>query len=150
MELLKEYDDIVPNNTVKPTNIPSTIQTTKSSTTPDIISTTEPSFIPTTDVSITTTTALPKEDGQTCPVPDNLDGLTQNQFWSILTRDCRYDKVTKPPGEPVEVGLQIDVRHLEAAEQLVDNLRVHVEVFSMRIILAAIKSSYLSTIQLYR
>ncbi|KAI4456334.1 neurotransmitter gated ion channel [Holotrichia oblita] len=81
----------------------------------------------TTDVPITTTTALPSNNGQSCPIPNNLDDLTQNQFSQILTNDCRYDKLTKPHSNgPLQVDLQIDVRHIEAADQL--QLRVHLHV----------------------
>ncbi|KAK9711964.1 hypothetical protein QE152_g25150 [Popillia japonica] len=81
----------------------------------------------TTDVPITTTTALPNDNGNSCPIPSNLDDLTQNQFSQILTNDCRYDKLTKPHSNgPLEVDLQIDVRHIEAADQL--QLRMHLHV----------------------
>lgn len=72
--------------------------------------------------------------GQTpAPSPDNasdcpslegnvtMDLLTQEQFTRRLMHSCRYDKVVIPTksGGPLDVTLQIDVKHIEAVEQLV-------------------------------
>lgn len=106
----------------------------------------------TTDVPITTTTALPNDNGNSCPIPSNLDDLTQNQFSQILTNDCRYDKLTKPHSNgPLEVDLQIDVRHIEAADQLVKfKLKKNNKTLIISIIFPAIKNASPCSIQLFR
>lgn len=59
----------------------------------------------------------------TCPdlenIP-NLDTLTQDEFFSKLTDNCRYDRLVKPPTtDPLEVSFQIDLTHVESSEHLV-------------------------------
>lgn len=49
-----------------------------------------------------------------------MDALTQEQFTKILTHECRYDKVVRPVIDgPLNVSVQIDLKHIEAVEQLV-------------------------------
>lgn len=39
---------------------------------------------------------------------------------AILTHACRYDKLIKPHTEvPLNISIQMDLRHIEAIEQLV-------------------------------
>lgn len=48
-----------------------------------------------------------------------MDDLTQEQFTSKLTDACRYDKLIKPPTvQPLPVYMQMDLRHIEASDQL--------------------------------
>ncbi|KAK9887927.1 hypothetical protein WA026_000227 [Henosepilachna vigintioctopunctata] len=45
--------------------------------------------------------------------------LTQEQFIAKLTEPCRYDKLVKPQTDgPLDVYLQVDLRHVEAVESL--------------------------------
>lgn len=49
-----------------------------------------------------------------------MDSLTQEQFTKILTHECRYDKVVRPAiNGALNVSVQIDLKHIEAVEQLV-------------------------------
>lgn len=50
-----------------------------------------------------------------------MDSLTQEQFTKILTHECWYDKVVRPSVDngPLNVSVQIDLKHIEAVEQLV-------------------------------
>lgn len=49
-----------------------------------------------------------------------MDQLTQEQFMARLTHACRYDKLIKPHTEfPLNISIQMDLRHIEAIEQLV-------------------------------
>lgn len=49
-----------------------------------------------------------------------MDKLTQEQFMAILTHACRYDKLIKPHTDfPLNISIQMDLRHIEAIEQLV-------------------------------
>nr|XP_022910863.1 glycine receptor subunit alphaZ1-like [Onthophagus taurus] len=51
----------------------------------------------------------------------DLDGITQNQFSKLLTNECRYDKLTKPQtinGKALNVSVKIDIKHIEAIDQL--------------------------------
>lgn len=49
-----------------------------------------------------------------------MDSLTQEQFTKILTHECRYDKVVRPAMDgALNVSVQIDLKHIEAVEQLV-------------------------------
>lgn len=56
-----------------------------------------------------------------CPPIEDGDHHTQAEFLVLLTDACRYDKLTRPEviGPPVNVSVQIDIRHIEAAEHLV-------------------------------
>lgn len=57
-----------------------------------------------------------------CPSLESgdMDKLTQEQFTKILTHECRYDKVVRPNVDgPLNVTVQIDLKHIEAVEQLV-------------------------------
>lgn len=48
-----------------------------------------------------------------------MDSLTQEQFIAKLTDVCRYDKLIKPPTKgPLNVYMQIDLTHIESADQL--------------------------------
>lgn len=107
-------DNPIPTNPIiKPSSTPSTLEISN-----DQNQVQEETVM--TEVAITTTTALPETHGKTCPMAENSDALTQNQFSAILTNDCRYDKLSKPHSDgPLDVHLQIDVRHIEAADQLV-------------------------------
>lgn len=61
-------------------------------------------------------------DNTECPsLEGNMDLLTQEQFTSKLMHSCRYDKVVIPgtKGGPLNVSIQIDVKHIEAVDQLV-------------------------------
>lgn len=80
--------------------------------------------LPITTESIPSTTRQPSSvaDNAECPsLEGNMDALTQEQFTSKLMHSCRYDKVVIPTttGGPLDVTLQIDVKHIEAVEQLV-------------------------------
>ncbi|XP_044759991.1 pH-sensitive chloride channel 2-like [Coccinella septempunctata] len=45
--------------------------------------------------------------------------LTQEQFINKLTEPCRYDKLVKPHTDgPLDVYLQVDLRHIEAIDSL--------------------------------
>lgn len=45
--------------------------------------------------------------------------LNQDQLTNILTNECRYDKLVKPPTEgPLPIYVQIDLTHIESADQL--------------------------------
>lgn len=49
-----------------------------------------------------------------------MDQLTQEQFMARLTHACRYDKLIKPHTDfPLNISIQMDLRHIEAIEQLV-------------------------------
>ncbi|XP_022911647.2 pH-sensitive chloride channel 2-like [Onthophagus taurus] len=68
------------------------------------------------------------ETESVCPeLSGNYDELTQTRFSTILTQDCRYDKLTKPDKDQVtDVTLQIDIRHIEAMEQM--QFKMHILV----------------------
>ncbi|GLV44814.1 uncharacterized protein CBL_14615 [Carabus blaptoides fortunei] len=64
-----------------------------------------------------------------CPEIVHGDNYTQAEFLDRLTHNCRYDKLTRPGGNvtgtfhdqlrgPVDVYVQIDISHIEAAENL--------------------------------
>lgn len=64
----------------------------------------------------------PSSDSDLCPpLKEDMDNLTQEQFTKILTHECRYDKVVRPGmnDRPLTVSVQIDLKHIEAVEQLV-------------------------------
>lgn len=63
----------------------------------------------------------PSNVTEKCPsLTGNMDDLTQEQFTKILTHECRYDKVVRPAIDgPLNVSVQIDLKHIEAIEQLV-------------------------------
>lgn len=69
-----------------------------------------------------------------CPplVPGiTLDSLTNEQFTSQLTDACRYDRLVKPATtKPLDVFVQVDLRHIESADQLVltNNIIVSITV----------------------
>lgn len=106
----------------QPSSTPNTAQTMGEATDYFTISRSTPLENPTT-VSRTTPSpgATEKID---CPsIEGDMDGLTQEQFTSRLTHSCRYDKVVilkdaKDP-TPLNVTVQIDLKHIEAVEQLV-------------------------------
>ncbi|XP_017784957.1 PREDICTED: glycine receptor subunit alpha-1-like [Nicrophorus vespilloides] len=59
------------------------------------------------------------EDVQACNWSMNPERLTQEQFTTQLTQACRYDKLIKPETNgPVNVTVQLDIRHIEAVDQL--------------------------------
>lgn len=67
----------------------------------------------------------PSSDSDVCPpLKEDMDNLTQEQFTKILTHECRYDKVVRPGmnDRPLTVSVQIDLKHIEAVEQLVSVL----------------------------
>lgn len=68
----------------------------------------------------TTTISVQPNDENTCAVFDEKDDkLTQDQFSTKLTRPCRYDKLAKPDTVgPLKVWVQLDIRHIEADQQL--------------------------------
>ncbi|RZB40812.1 cys-loop ligand-gated ion channel subunit, partial [Asbolus verrucosus] len=68
---------------------------------------------------IITTTEAPAEDND-CPIlKPSMNSLTQDQLTSILTNACSYDKLIKPPTTgPLPVYMQIDLSHIESADQL--------------------------------
>lgn len=74
----------------------------------------------------TTIQETPPSESDECPSllgkQDYMDNLTQEQFTKLLTRECHYDKVVRPAGnEPLNVSVQIDLKHIEAVEQLVSD-----------------------------
>ncbi|KRT86783.1 transmembrane ion channel, partial [Oryctes borbonicus] len=116
-----------PVKTTQSVPSPSSISTTTTKHPQTANAHTVPSEPSTTEAVITTTTALATASENSCPMLNNLDDLTQNQFSLMLTKDCRYDRLSKPHSDgPLGVNLQIDVRHIEAADQL--QLRVHIHV----------------------
>lgn len=61
------------------------------------------------------------------PLEGDMDKLTQEQFMTKLTDGCRYDKLIKPYTEvPLNISVQMDLRHIEAIEQL--QFRTHMLV----------------------
>lgn len=53
----------------------------------------------------------------------NYDTLTQVKFAKKLTNDCRYDRLTIPETDgPQIVYLQINLKHIEAIDQLVSEM----------------------------
>ena len=125
-----EVPQSTPPNVVEPnvteTKISATTLTTPSDNVPSPISFTwKPLFgsepETTTDSKPVTTTTNSIDIGSSCPpVTGDMDSLTQNQFSTILTHDCRYDRLTKPLTDgPLGVVVQLDIRHIEAIEQLV-------------------------------
>nr|CAH7728395.1 unnamed protein product [Callosobruchus chinensis] len=55
----------------------------------------------------------------------DLDSLTQDDFTSLLTDSCRYDRLVKPiTKEHLDVHLQIDLTHIESADHL--QLKAHI------------------------
>ncbi|CAH1956482.1 unnamed protein product [Acanthoscelides obtectus] len=69
-----------------------------------------------------------KEIDDKCPELDSikdLDSLTQDDFTSLLTDSCRYDRLVKPiTKEHLDVHLQIDLTHIESADHL--QLKAHI------------------------
>lgn len=61
------------------------------------------------------------EQHATCPALEgNYDSLTQVKFAKKLMNECRYDRLTIPVSNgPQIVKVQIDLKHIEAVEQLV-------------------------------
>lgn len=58
--------------------------------------------------------------GSCSPLEGNYDTLTQVKFAKKLTNDCRYDRLTIPETDgPQIVYLQINLKHIEAIDQLV-------------------------------
>ncbi|XP_008196742.2 cys-loop ligand-gated ion channel subunit isoform X1 [Tribolium castaneum] len=68
----------------------------------------------------TPTTVEPNPSEPDCPVlKPSMSSLSQDQLTTILTNPCRYDKLSKPPTEgPLPVYMQIDLTHIESADQL--------------------------------
>lgn len=49
----------------------------------------------------------------------NLDSLTQDQFFAVMTNECRYDRLIKPlTNGPLNMTMQIEIGHIEAIEHL--------------------------------
>lgn len=83
-------------------------------------------------VALNTTTPSPTTEkprnkvANNCPDLEDGDSYTQAAFLEMLTAPCRYDKLTKPENDsggsglskPVEIYVQIDIRHVEASEHL--------------------------------
>nr|CAI5826756.1 unnamed protein product [Callosobruchus analis] len=69
-----------------------------------------------------------KDIDEKCPELANikdLDSLTQDDFTSLLTDSCRYDRLVKPiTKEHLDVHLQIDLTHIESADHL--QLKAHI------------------------
>lgn len=61
-----------------------------------------------------------EEHKATCPpLEPSMDHLTQEEFTSKLTDSCRYDRLIKPiTNGPLQVYLQVDMRHIENIDQL--------------------------------
>ncbi|XP_063916296.1 pH-sensitive chloride channel 2-like [Zophobas morio] len=77
------------------------------------------------DATVTTTTLPPATKtpiNNDCPILNpNMSSWTQDQLTSVLTHACNYDKLSRPPteaGKPLPVHMQIDLTHIESAEQL--------------------------------
>lgn len=63
-------------------------------------------------------TKAPRENDD-CTIGPNPDEMSQDQFSSQLTDGCRYDRQVKPPtSTPMPVTLLVDIRHIEAVDQL--------------------------------
>lgn len=63
----------------------------------------------------------------------NIDSMTQDEFLTMLTESCRYDKLVKPSPVPLEVYFQIDLAHVESSEHLVSRqkLKFHKECINV-------------------
>lgn len=76
------------------------------------------------------------EDGkqEECPTLEgDMDALTQEEFLNRLTHVCRYDKLIKPETEgPLQIFIQLDLRHIEAIEQLVKNESFYLQKFQLK------------------
>lgn len=72
-----------------------------------------------TETTETQPTTEPPIDSD-CPIlHPSMHSLSQDQLTTILTNPCRYDKLSKPPTEgPLPVYMQIDLTHIESADQL--------------------------------
>ncbi|EFA09234.1 cys-loop ligand-gated ion channel subunit precursor [Tribolium castaneum] len=93
-----------------------TPETTPYDTTPQPKPTPAPLTHTTTPPPQTTTNP---HDAACPPLTPNMDSLTQEQFIAKLTDTCRYDKLIKPPTHgPLKVSMQIDLTHIESADQL--------------------------------
>lgn len=75
---------------------------------------------------------------ESCPDMTHGDNYTQAEFLNRLTDACRYDRLTRPGGNvqekvngelggPVDVYVQIDISHIEAAEHLVSIIVVFID-----------------------
>lgn len=121
-------DDLELTRTIPPPvkHFPSRLPTTNLEHTPESSKTISISMAPTITTPSPTTEKPKIKVSSNCPDLEHGDSYTQAAFLERLTAPCRYDRLTKPeinsgdsgPSKPVEIYVQIDIRHVEASEHL--------------------------------
>lgn len=101
------------------------VQVSSETNGPDSVVTVTPVYIQSTITKATPQPSPPppplEETTTACSkwLQGNLDSLTQDQFFAVLTNECRYDKLIKPLTDgPLNMTMQIEIGHIEAIEHL--------------------------------